>query len=747
MGLAWTLLLNGPLAAGAYAAARGLFRQPPGLPRLFAACVLAWSWVILGCELTSLITRLDRPGLLVWSLLGLILGALSLLLPAPSQEPEAGPTNVPQPFDTPSRLGLGLTISAFTLLFIPSLLGPVKVVTDGPIYHLYFAVQWWKARALELVPVPFGESAATYFPANGDLWFAWLLVGWDGDRLARVGQAPFLVVAGMVVYALAIRLGARRFAALIAACWFATCMPLLLFSFEPNVDTIFTAGYLLAFWFFLEYAQGAGGRRSLALSRVRRRRSLGHEADRHGVYPPAPGPRGHLYRLSRNRRRLDRCLRHRDFARLATAHRRLLVRPQRLAHRQPPLPGRSGRPRLDRLVRSTGHEPEPLLHARDLLAGPGRYPAGRLRPSARAPVGPRPAGSLAPGSKPGRPARLLGFGPPPRWPCSISCSTGWSDSLSHPAALHAPGLGLAALPLALLVDRSRWLAWLAAAVLALHLLTPHPWPFAAPPQSPPGTPAPSFQTPSPDPRHPPRLALGPRRPRGGRPGRRLDLDPSLGIPWSPTFASCWSQSPRSACLCLWGALWWQAIGRSPVRPLLPAVSRLLPRLAEPRTAGRPQARPRRLRRHQYPLLPVWARPPPPRSVRAHQLAPRLAPPPHHAQAIARASPTGPTPAPAGTGSRPTSTPGSRTCVTRRSTSSSSPAPIPTRARITRIQPIPSASPSNENGLSRTPEISSPLMAWPKATPASALTESCRPRIPDRVQHLSNQKFFETVASK
>ena len=44
----------------------------------------------------------------------------------------------------------------------------VKVVSDGPIYHLYFAARWWKGAALILVAAPFGENAATYFPANGD---------------------------------------------------------------------------------------------------------------------------------------------------------------------------------------------------------------------------------------------------------------------------------------------------------------------------------------------------------------------------------------------------------------------------------------------------------------------------------------------------------------------------------------------------------------------------------------------------
>src|SRR5262249_48733190 len=161
---------------------------------------------------------------------------------------------------------LGLTLWAAAVMGMPSLLMPVKVVSDGPIYHLYFAVRWWKAGRLFLIPTPFGETAAPYFPAGGDLWFTWLVAGWGGDRLARVGQAPFLVLAALASVALARRLGVGLTAAVVAACWFATAIPLLLFSFEANVDTIFVAGYLLAAYFLLRFALGDGEIGTLALA-------------------------------------------------------------------------------------------------------------------------------------------------------------------------------------------------------------------------------------------------------------------------------------------------------------------------------------------------------------------------------------------------------------------------------------------------------------------------------------------------
>ena len=146
-----------------------------------------------------------------------------------------------------------------------SLLLPVKVVSDGPIYHLYFAARWWKAGRLFLVAAPFGENAATYFPANGDAWFAWLMVSWGGDRLAKVGQAPFLFLAAAAVFRMARTLGASRNSAIISTCWFVTSTPFLIFSFEPNVDTLFVAFYLIAVSFFLGYLRQESGTSAVIL--------------------------------------------------------------------------------------------------------------------------------------------------------------------------------------------------------------------------------------------------------------------------------------------------------------------------------------------------------------------------------------------------------------------------------------------------------------------------------------------------
>ena len=256
----FVLLVGG----SAYSAARHVLRQPEGLPRVLATCVIGWAWVTVGAQALGALGFLNRPALLGLAIAGFIAASgLRFILPRERLE-EARPLETP--WDAWAILSLGALAMSCLLIGVPSLLLPPKIVSDGPIYHLFFAAKWWKAGRIFLVASPFGENAATYFPANGDLWFSVLMTLFDGDRLARVGQAPFLWVTGIATYAIAKRLGASGSASLIATCWAVSCFPLLLFSFEANVDTIFLAGYLSMVFFLLRYALDGGSWTNLLLA-------------------------------------------------------------------------------------------------------------------------------------------------------------------------------------------------------------------------------------------------------------------------------------------------------------------------------------------------------------------------------------------------------------------------------------------------------------------------------------------------
>ncbi|MGE3817925.1 MAG: ArnT family glycosyltransferase [Isosphaeraceae bacterium] len=264
MSWVWTASLNGGLCAAGYLAARDGLRQPRGLTLGLATAVLSWSWLTLGLELLGSFGFLARGPLLGWVLAGLGAAWAVGRLRGRSPRREAG--EVHQPWGWEGVVSLGLVLWVAAALGATSLALPVKVVSDGPIYHLYFAVRWWKSQRLDLIATPFGENAATYFPAVGDLWFTWLIVCHGGELLAKVGQAPFLVLAGMSAFALCRRLGGSGRSSMVAVCWFLSSAPLLLFSFEPNVDTIFVAGELLGVLFLLRYLTGDDGLASLWLS-------------------------------------------------------------------------------------------------------------------------------------------------------------------------------------------------------------------------------------------------------------------------------------------------------------------------------------------------------------------------------------------------------------------------------------------------------------------------------------------------
>ena len=86
------------------------------------------------------------------------------------------------------------------------------------------------------------------------------------------------MVAGLTVVALAMRLEAVAASSIIAASWFLTASLLFFFTFEPNVDTIFAAAYLLSAYFFLRHDLGDDGEPSLALRSLGRRLRAGDES-------------------------------------------------------------------------------------------------------------------------------------------------------------------------------------------------------------------------------------------------------------------------------------------------------------------------------------------------------------------------------------------------------------------------------------------------------------------------------------
>ncbi|RUL85842.1 glycosyltransferase family 39 protein [Tautonia sociabilis] len=473
----WTILLNGPLLLGGYWAARDGFGQPRGAARWLAAAVISWAWVTLGMQTLGAVGLMTRGPLLGWSLLGAGLGwATGRIRREPSGE--AFPSGDPR-WQAEATVGLGLTLWVSALMGMRSLLLPVKVVSDGPIYHLWFAARWWKAGALELVAAPFGDNVVTYFPANGDLWLSWLMIGWGGDLLAKAGQAPFHAMTWLASYAMARQVGAGRSAAVIASGWMVTASPFLVFGFEANVDTILQAGYLAAAFFFLRYAMRDGGGEAIALGALAAGCCWGCKPTGLVLVPPILAAVGLavLLRPIGPRAKLGHLAMLAALPMLTAGFwyvRNLWLSGNPLYPVQVELFGRT--------VLTGWYAPEVMKGSRYYI-DPANWRAGVdillqvLDPR----MTPLWFGALAGLWALGR-GRDGGRG---RWAWAAAALAVLDAAIYWGVIPYRtqqrflfPAVGLMAVPLALLLDRARGLRILGVALLAVHLLTPQAWPWA-----------------------------------------------------------------------------------------------------------------------------------------------------------------------------------------------------------------------------------------------------------------------------
>ena len=498
MAVVWTTMLLGGLGVAAFGVSRYGFRQPAGWPRALGAVVLGWAWLSLGMEALGAIGFLALGPLLGWVGLGLAFALGCRLFVRPEADEGSQPKERASGLGWEGVAAVGLVVWAAVTFGVSGLVLPVKVVSDGPIYHLYFAARWWKAQSLELIATPFGENGATYFPAVGDLWFTALMIAWGGDRLAKIGQAPFLLVAGLTSYALCRRFGAGRPASALAACWSVASSPLMLFSFEANVDTLFVAGYLLAVYFFARYAIGDDGWPSLVLGALAAGSALGTKATGVVFVPP-------LLLLGM----LSALVRGSGMRAKAAGAATIAFMPLSVAGfwyaRNAILTGNPLYPLhltiFGRVVLAGWYGPDVMRRSPYYLPVSDLSALGdillsvldpRLAPLWLAALFgawalPRFASAAPDGQAPARPARMLDV-----WVWSFAALSVLNVTIYWLAIpyrtqqrfmLHA--LGLAAVPLARSFERFRWLRAVGALLLILHILTPQTWPFSAVGKEPP----------------------------------------------------------------------------------------------------------------------------------------------------------------------------------------------------------------------------------------------------------------------
>src|SRR5262249_35580226 len=130
------------LAVGSSGIAGAILRQPRGCARFLAAAVVFWTASTIGMELLGSVGAIGTYSILLWSLLVAGIGTAAWWFrgTGPVEPRDKGES----PIGWDAVISLALVLVAALIYAIPSLLAAVKVVSDGPIYHLHFAARWWK---------------------------------------------------------------------------------------------------------------------------------------------------------------------------------------------------------------------------------------------------------------------------------------------------------------------------------------------------------------------------------------------------------------------------------------------------------------------------------------------------------------------------------------------------------------------------------------------------------------------------
>lgn len=237
-----------------------------GMAFLHASFAIAAAWIFARRIFphASTLGQAVRAGVIFFAIVagcGLVLGALSrltlgpsvfaegLVLTAAMLVPRADPKHPryepdeSTALDAPSWVvGILVALLAFAVAF--AFTHAPLTLYDSLSYHLFFAARWVQDHALTIIPTPFSDEAQAYAPANGELFFAWLMLPLHSDLLARSGQLPFALLAAATLYLLARRLGASPAHAVYPSAFFLLSRPVLEQAIGANVDLICAAMFL-----------------------------------------------------------------------------------------------------------------------------------------------------------------------------------------------------------------------------------------------------------------------------------------------------------------------------------------------------------------------------------------------------------------------------------------------------------------------------------------------------------------------
>jgi 4-amino-4-deoxy-L-arabinose transferase-like glycosyltransferase len=123
---------------------------------------------------------------------------------------------------------------------------------DALTYHLPSAVAWIQAQKIGISPYSIWSNG---YPANAELFFAWLILFLHTDVLVRMGQLIFAIGGMLAVVGLGRSSGLKCTSALAAGCLFFLTPIVLLQAISNYVDVAFASMFLVCFYFLFRYIE------------------------------------------------------------------------------------------------------------------------------------------------------------------------------------------------------------------------------------------------------------------------------------------------------------------------------------------------------------------------------------------------------------------------------------------------------------------------------------------------------------
>lgn len=251
----YSIVLNGAVAASAWMAASRLpfLRNTPD--RLLASFVFASVSIIISLELLG---ESGAIGILYTTIFHVMV--LSTVLIAVrltgGKVQTAGPEKAPAEklsISMPVIRGI-FWISFFIIASFALVMPPAP--TDAFLDHLVFPAEWLQAGRITLVQTLSPDQATTYYPANGELLYLWLMLPLHDDLLVGLLEPFCLVVSVMAAYGIGRRIGLRKpWAATAAAA--AGLVPVTANQMcQFGIDLFFTASFLCSVRFLLPDEEG-----------------------------------------------------------------------------------------------------------------------------------------------------------------------------------------------------------------------------------------------------------------------------------------------------------------------------------------------------------------------------------------------------------------------------------------------------------------------------------------------------------